>query len=83
MSRTKQRCPREAQLWQQDTTSIGTPTRCELQMARRRRETEAFCDSAESKVIPAGGKALIDTQISIAVPVGTYGRVAPRSGLGV
>lgn len=38
--------------------------------------------SAEKKTIPAHGKALIDTQISIAVPVGTYGRVAPRSGLG-
>ncbi|KAF5321895.1 hypothetical protein D9619_001027 [Psilocybe cf. subviscida] len=37
--------------------------------------------SAESKVIPAHGKALVDTQISIAVPAGTYGRVAPRSGL--
>ncbi|KZO89773.1 dUTP pyrophosphatase [Calocera viscosa TUFC12733] len=37
--------------------------------------------SAEKKTIPARGKALIDTQISIAVPVGTYGRVAPRSGL--
>lgn len=24
---------------------------------------------------------LVDTDISIAVPVGTYGRVAPRSGL--
>ncbi|KAG8975209.1 Deoxyuridine 5'-triphosphate nucleotidohydrolase, partial [Tulasnella sp. 427] len=35
----------------------------------------------EEKVIPAKGKALVDTQISIAVPVGTYGRVAPRSGL--
>ncbi|KAJ7638579.1 dUTPase-like protein [Roridomyces roridus] len=39
--------------------------------------------SAEKKVVPAHGKALIDTQISIAVPAGTYGRVAPRSGLGV
>lgn len=38
--------------------------------------------SAEKKVIPARGKAVIDTQISIAVPPGTYGRVAPRSGLG-
>ena len=38
--------------------------------------------SAESKVIPAHGKALVDTQLSIAVPPGTYGRVAPRSGLG-
>jgi dUTP pyrophosphatase len=38
--------------------------------------------SAEDKTIPAKGKALVDTQISVAVPVGTYGRVAPRSGLG-
>ncbi|OSX59285.1 hypothetical protein POSPLADRAFT_1150677 [Postia placenta MAD-698-R-SB12] len=37
--------------------------------------------SAENKLIPARGKALIDTQLSIAVPDGTYGRVAPRSGL--
>jgi len=37
--------------------------------------------SAEQKIIPARGKALVDTQISVAVPVGTYGRVAPRSGL--
>lgn len=33
-------------------------------------------------MIPAHGKALVDTQLSIAVPAGTYGRVAPRSGLG-
>jgi dUTPase len=38
--------------------------------------------SAEKKVIPARGKALVDTQLSIAVPLGTYGRIAPRSGLG-
>lgn len=38
--------------------------------------------SAEDTVVPANGKALIDTQLSIAVPPGTYGRVAPRSGLG-
>ncbi|TEB35378.1 dUTP diphosphatase, partial [Coprinellus micaceus] len=37
--------------------------------------------SAEKKTIPAHGKALVDTQISIAVPASTYGRVAPRSGL--
>ncbi|KAF9222051.1 dUTP diphosphatase [Gyrodon lividus] len=37
--------------------------------------------SAEKKTIPARGKALVDTQLSIAVPAGTYGRVAPRSGL--
>lgn len=38
--------------------------------------------AAEEKVIPARGKALVDLQLSIAVPEGTYGRVAPRSGLG-
>lgn len=32
-------------------------------------------------MIPARGKALVDTDISIALPVNTYGRVAPRSGL--
>ncbi|KAL5527043.1 DUT1 [Sanghuangporus baumii] len=37
--------------------------------------------SAEKKIVPAKSKALIDTQISIAVPKGCYGRVAPRSGL--
>ncbi|SMR54667.1 unnamed protein product [Zymoseptoria tritici ST99CH_1A5] len=31
--------------------------------------------------IPARGKALVELDISIAVPAGTYGRVAPRSGL--
>ncbi|WWC86379.1 uncharacterized protein L201_001255 [Kwoniella dendrophila CBS 6074] len=37
--------------------------------------------SAESKTVPARGKALIDLQLSIAVPKGHYGRIAPRSGL--
>ena len=37
--------------------------------------------SAEEKVVPGRGKALIDTEISITVPSGTYGRIAPRSGL--
>ncbi|KAF8665603.1 hypothetical protein AX16_000059 [Volvariella volvacea WC 439] len=37
--------------------------------------------SAERTIISARGKAAIDTQISVAVPPGTYGRVAPRSGL--
>ena len=38
--------------------------------------------AAEDKVVPANGKVLVDLQLSIAVPEGTYGRVAPRSGLG-
>ena len=37
--------------------------------------------SAEVRTIPSRGQAAIDTQISIAIPEGTYGRVAPRSGL--
>ncbi|KAI9036001.1 putative deoxyuridine 5'-triphosphate nucleotidohydrolase [Aspergillus affinis] len=37
--------------------------------------------SAKATVIPAKGKATVDTGLSIAVPEGTYGRVAPRSGL--
>ena len=37
--------------------------------------------SAEDIPVPARGKALVDLQISIACPEGTYGRVAPRSGL--
>ncbi|GLC56936.1 hypothetical protein PLESTB_001165300 [Pleodorina starrii] len=37
--------------------------------------------SAEETVVPARGKVLVKTDISIRVPKGTYGRVAPRSGL--
>ncbi|KAF2218047.1 hypothetical protein CERZMDRAFT_21015, partial [Cercospora zeae-maydis SCOH1-5] len=37
--------------------------------------------ASKEAVIPAKGKVLVDTDISIAVPVNTYGRVAPRSGL--
>ncbi|XP_009790306.1 deoxyuridine 5'-triphosphate nucleotidohydrolase [Nicotiana tabacum] len=36
--------------------------------------------AAEAKV-PARGKALIPTDLSIAVPQGAYARIAPRSGL--
>jgi dUTP pyrophosphatase len=37
--------------------------------------------SAEQSVVPARGKALVKTDISIAIPEGTYARIAPRSGL--
>lgn len=37
--------------------------------------------SAYDTVVPARGKALVKTDIQIEVPDGTYGRVAPRSGL--
>ena len=39
--------------------------------------------SAEETVIPAGGKGIVKTDLSIACPEGTYGRIAPRSGLAV
>ncbi|KAL7900000.1 dUTP diphosphatase [Trichoderma sp. SZMC 28014] len=37
--------------------------------------------AARDTIVPARGKVLVDTDISIAVPAGTYGRIAPRSGL--
>ena len=37
--------------------------------------------SAEEVLIPAYGRLLVKTDIALLVPVGTYGRVAPRSGM--
>ena len=37
--------------------------------------------SAKLVVVPARGKALVPTDLAIALPDGVYGRVAPRSGL--
>jgi deoxyuridine 5'-triphosphate nucleotidohydrolase len=37
--------------------------------------------AAEAVVVPAGGKAIAKTGLSVAVPTGTYARIAPRSGL--
>ena len=37
--------------------------------------------SAVDTEVPARGKALIPTNLAIRVPSGTYGRIAPRSGL--
>jgi deoxyuridine 5''-triphosphate nucleotidohydrolase (dut) len=39
--------------------------------------------SAEHTVIKAGGKGIVKTDLSIACPLGTYARIAPRSGLAV
>lgn len=39
--------------------------------------------SSEEASIPAQGQGIVATDISIIVPIGTYGRVAPRSGLAV
>jgi len=40
----------------------------------------AACAAA---VVPAWGRALVPTGLALALPPGTYGRVAPRSGLSV
>ncbi|XP_030447101.1 deoxyuridine 5'-triphosphate nucleotidohydrolase [Syzygium oleosum] len=37
--------------------------------------------SAAETTVPARGKALVPTDLSIAIPEGTYARIAPRSGL--
>jgi dUTP pyrophosphatase len=37
--------------------------------------------SAVDIIVPAKGKELIKTNLAVAVPHGSYGRVAPRSGL--
>lgn len=39
--------------------------------------------SAVDCTIPARGRAVVSTDLSIAIPSGTYARVAPRSGLAV
>ena len=39
--------------------------------------------SAEETVVPAMGKTVVKTGISIAVPDGCYGRLAPRSGIAI
>ena len=39
--------------------------------------------SAYDVVIPARGKGIAKTDLAIAIPSGTYARVAPRSGLAV
>ncbi len=39
--------------------------------------------SAYDVIIPARGKELVFTDISLEIPVGYYGRIAPRSGLAV
>lgn len=39
--------------------------------------------SSENSHVPAHGQGLIATDVSIVIPEGYYGRVAPRSGLAV
>lgn len=47
------------------------------------RRVDLISISAVDTVVPAKGRAIVPTDLSIAIPQGTYGRVAPRSGLAV
>ena len=37
--------------------------------------------ASEETIVPANGKAIVPTGIVVAIPLGHYGRVAPRSGM--
>ncbi|MBM7500489.1 dUTP diphosphatase [Brachybacterium muris] len=52
-------------------------------LPHRAHEGDAGLDltSSEDLVIPAGGRALVDTGTAVALPHGTVGLVCPRSGL--
>eukprot|EP01129_Flabellula_baltica_P017630 TRINITY_DN9829_c0_g1_i1.p1 TRINITY_DN9829_c0_g1~~TRINITY_DN9829_c0_g1_i1.p1 ORF type:complete len:157 (-),score=48.23 TRINITY_DN9829_c0_g1_i1:39-473(-) len=52
-------------------------------LPQRQTEGSAGYDlyAAQPKTIPAGSRGLVATDISIAVPHGYYGRIAPRSSL--
>ena len=39
--------------------------------------------AAQSAVVPAHGKCLVQTGLSISLPPGCYGKIAPRSGLAI
>jgi len=75
---------------QQPTTSTTAPPALQIKLlsetAKAPTRGSAFAAgydlyASKATTVPARGKVLVDTDISIAVPAGTYGRVAPRSGL--
>ncbi|CEP60598.1 bifunctional dITP/dUTP diphosphatase LALA0_S01e14642g [Lachancea lanzarotensis] len=39
--------------------------------------------ASKETTIPSRGQGMVSTDVSFTVPVGTYGRIAPRSGLAV
>ncbi|KAF2674225.1 dUTP diphosphatase [Microthyrium microscopicum] len=72
---------------QNSTNSLG-PLQVQLLSAKGRAPTRGSAYAAgydiyssTDIVVPGRGKAVVDTDMSIAVPEGTYGRIAPRSGL--
>ena len=39
--------------------------------------------AASNCIIPSGGKGTIETGLAVSLPLGTYARIAPRSGLAI
>lgn len=82
---------------QASTSTVSTPTLTSHDLLQVFQHSDTACIlfcgleqaagfnlySTESKVVPVGGRVLVDTQLSILVSEGTYGRIAPHSGLAV
>ncbi|XP_059637808.1 deoxyuridine 5'-triphosphate nucleotidohydrolase-like [Cornus florida] len=85
----KERSPKVQKLDQNDVTHTSTPLlRVKMLSEKavlpsRASPLSAGYDlsSAIETKVPARGKALISTDLSIAIPEGTYARIAPRQGL--
>ena len=68
----------------QEPTPALPPLVCPVSRSRALREgLAAAARSAYDCVVPARGKAVVRTGLAIAIPHGTYARIAPRSGLAV
>ena len=61
----------------------GSRRQCDRRVARPRIASCGGYDLSASAaaVIPRRGRALVKTDLFAALPEGTYGRIAPRSGL--
>ena len=69
--------------WHPNEQLLVTKLSEEAVMPRKSSENAAGFDlaSAADSVVPVNGRALIPTDLAMLVPKGTYGRIAPRSGL--
>ncbi|KAK1399145.1 hypothetical protein POM88_009008 [Heracleum sosnowskyi] len=66
--------------WQQNVRNLKPCSRSEKKKGSPLSAGYDLSSASEIKV-PARGKALVPTDLRIAVPEGTYARIAPRSGL--
>ena len=58
---------------------LSKNARTPLRATRNAAGFDLFC--AESKIILPRNRAIVKTDIAIQLPLGTYGRISPRSGL--